>query len=169
LKLADDQAVRLNADGSRALVTEGGKRLALREPAKPKPIAAFDVPGGVYEVDFTLDGQAFLVRTEGGGLSVYDANKGGRIADLAGVGGDYHAVYCETDKKHINVWTSEGRVLRYRWTWNTWAFHWPATSAQGRPHDEPCDDQQPEPWEYQAPSASQVEAPFRYGMFPAAP
>jgi hypothetical protein len=140
------RVARLNSAGDRILVLDRDSKIELWDRAGPR-LKETDIPGGIDNAEFTLDQKAFFLLTEGGALRVYSADDGQLIAHLVGVGGEFQAVYYSPKPERINVWTSQGRVLRYERVGTTWLTRWFGGARKVPNPPDKLHDEDPEEWE----------------------
>lgn len=116
IELRDNDAIELNADGTRALVTKEEGRAQLwaidRGEGRAKVLATVDLPD-VSGVQFTSDEQAIIVRQRGG--LVYGWTTQGRpLGALAHLGSDVIWSRYDDTCGRILIWTKEGQRLDLR-------------------------------------------------------
>jgi len=132
----------MDGNGRRVLGIEGNQVELWDTKVPERSLARHTIPGGIYNVGFTLDDGAFYVGTEGGGLTFFKAEDGKLLAELTGIGGSLYLARFVPEAQRINIWTSEGRVLRYEYMWNVWFTRWfrsPKNSYNPCPGDEPVE------------------------------
>lgn len=142
LTLPDDQSLiyekpdnlRFNIAKDRFLVLHRKEgRIELWEWKSGRKIADLAAPSRFEAVRFSLDGEAVRVDHEGGTAGLYDLDTGKKIAELDSIGGSNREIYFDKTCRRVNVWTDEGRVLRYTEGWYLFgreSWFWPAERCE---------------------------------------
>ena len=88
-----------------------------------KKLANIQLLSNTWYFNVTVDNHNVVLQFEGGRNILYNLDDGRQLGEISGVGTSFTAFY-DSDCHRLNVWTSEGRVLRYskvlrflgRWT-----------------------------------------------------
>lgn len=117
--------VYINKAGDRGLIVWRQGALELHDLSSMRKIVDINLPGDLGGIVFTFDGHAIDIQSMGGTSLLYSLKDGSKLAELLNIGP--HTAFYDAECNRVNVWTSDGRVLRYtesitvigRWSWPT--------------------------------------------------
>jgi WD40 repeat protein len=126
--------VSLSTTGIRAiLITREKEQVELWDFKAGKKLRGLDIPSRFKKLEFTIGGNAVYANVEGGTVSLFRAEDGEKITDeIRNIGGSERAIYYDEKCRRVNVWTDEGRVLRYTEGWYLFGrekWFWPAAKC----------------------------------------